>query len=392
MNFAGTPLDLYTHAAAKSISCRNFESFSQPKLDSVYLPETLSSLMSENSTGVKHFIEDDNRGAILPGVAATIDGVDFYLSVKGVGSTTDPFSFSRLDKTNVSNIVADSRLSERIRSMRSESARFITGELWLRGSPYGGQGLEHAATALNISEMADVTSINGFNIAPVVKIVFLPEELQHDIKQIFWYRRYGGSIVQELRLVPSSIRVYFHSGSAIGRNIRNVFDMFGISSNEKAYDFEINLIRSCIAMLTLFPRTLEWKEDGRYAGLDFNDVWLDKDAVVSPDGTVYFVDLEGIEKTSVGEAGVQDKIDEQIFRSLYEFMFAYEQIEHERSTRFGKSYDRKTQFEILLREALKDDSFIDLSKSGGSLKLIVRNKLSEERLNKVFPILDRDVV
>ena len=51
------------------------------------------------------------------------------------------------------------------------------------------------------------------------------------------------------------------------------------------------------------------KINGRYTGLDFNDVWLDKDAVISPDGTVYFVDLEGIEERTVDADHVIDKIE-----------------------------------------------------------------------------------
>ena len=80
----------------------------------------------------------------------------------------------------------------------------------------------------------------------------------------------------------------------------------------------------------------------------FYDVWLDKDAVLAPDGTIYFVDLEGLEWITVGENNIHEKIRDQIYRSLYEFMYAYEQIERERSKRFGEMADRKVQFEYLL--------------------------------------------
>jgi hypothetical protein len=173
--------------------------------------------------------------------------------------------------------------------------------------------------------------------------------------------------------------------------MKRVFDMFVIDSNEKAYEFEMNFIRSCISLLTLFPRTMRLREDGRYSGLDFNDVWLDKDAVLAPDGTVFFVDLEGIEERVVDEKMVADKIEEQLHRSLYEFMFAYEQIENERASRFGPAGDRRMQFEMLVREAVKDDRFIDLTSEGGSLKLIIKNKLDEQKLNKSFSVVDRDV-
>jgi hypothetical protein len=69
-------------------------------------------------------------------------------------------------------------------------------------------------------------------------------------------------------------------------------------------------------------------------------------------------------------------------------MYAYEQIERERSARFGIMTDRKVQFEYLLREALKDDEVIDLEREGQSLELVVGNILGEQRLIKKFPIID----
>ena len=69
-------------------------------------------------------------------------------------------------------------------------------------------------------------------------------------------------------------------------------------------------------------------------------------------------------------------------------MFAYEQIERERSRRFGHVPDRKTHFEYLLREALKDDEVVDLAREGHSLMLVVGNILGEQGLIKKFPIID----
>ena len=196
-------------------------------------------------------------------------------------------------------------------------------------------------------------------------------------------------MVQEIRLVPSNVRIYFHSGSTVGGNIGSIFDLFGIDNNDKALDFLKNFVKSGIAFLTLFSRSIKNNGNGTYSGLDFYDVWLDKDAVLAPDGTIYFVDLEGLEWITVGENNVQEKINDQIYRSLYEFMYAYEQIERERSRRFGEMADRKVQFEYLLREALKDDEVVDLASEGQSLELVVGNILGEERLTKKFPIIDR---
>jgi hypothetical protein len=162
-----------------------------------------------------------------------------------------------------------------------------------------------------------------------------------------------------------------------------------LDNNDKAVDFLKNFVKSGIAYLTLFPRTIKRNEDGTFSGLDFYDVWLDKDAVLAPDGTIYFVDLEGLEWINVEEKKISEKIDDQIYRSLYEFMYAYEQIERERFARFGGVADRKLQFEYLLKETLRDDEVIGLASEGQSLKLVIGNILGEQRLTKKFPIMDR---
>jgi len=315
--------------------------------------------------------------------------MDFYLSVKGIGSTTNPFSTQLLGKDEICNLLKDPIMKDRIVNSEGIAPRYLTGELWLRGSPYGGQGLEHAATALKVSELAALTSIHGFRVAPVLKIVFLPPDLENEIKKIFWYRRFAGKMVQEIRLVPSNVRIYFHAGSTVGGNIHSIFDLFGLDNNDKAVDFLKNFVKSGIAYLTLFPRTIKRNEDGTFSGLDFYDVWLDKDAVLAPDGTIYFVDLEGLEWINVEEKKISEKIDDQIYRSLYEFMYAYEQIERERFARFGGVADRKLQFEYLLKETLRDDEVIGLASEGQSLKLVIGNILGEQRLTKKFPIMDR---
>ncbi len=389
MKLKGAPLNLDICETSEVLTNKHFQKFEMHEFERIYLPESMRPFTDLNPLGTKEFIVDDNRGAVSPLPSLKIDGTDFYLSIKGIGSTTNPFSTQLLGKAEVCSLLKDSSLKERIMSSEATAPRYITGELWLRGSPYGGQGLEHATTSMRVSETADLTSIHGFRVAPLVKIVFLPEDLDNEIKKICWYRRFRGRMVQETRLVPSNVRIYFHSGSTIGGNIRSVFNLFGIDNNDKALEFLKNFVKSGIAYLTLFARTLKSNMDGTFSGLDFYDVWLDKDAVLAPDGTIYFVDLEGLESITVKAKKIPEKIDDQIYRSLYEFMYAYEQIERERSARFGGWIDRKVQFEHLLKEALKDDEVIDLASEGQSLKLVVGNILEEKSLTKEFPIMDR---
>jgi len=390
MRLDGLPVRLTSYAAETRTSVR-FRQFPLPELDRVFLPALVASLVRASPLATQEFIEDDNRGAILREPVATLDGVPFYLSVKGIGSSVDPFSAGRLDREFVAQLSNDSTLRDRLaRAGTSETDRMITGELWLRGSPYGGQGLEHAQTALRVAERADLTSIAGFLIAPVVKIAFLPTELEEELRSVYWYRRYRGRFVQELRLVPSNVRIYFHSRTTVGGSARVLFDSFGLESPALARRFLVRFVRSTVAMLTLFARTLaRGPAPDAFRGLDFQDVWLDKDAVIAPNGSTYFVDLEGIDEVAVPRAGVPEKIQDQIFRSLYEFMFAYEQLDLERRRRFGDPAGRRERFEAGVLEALADDPFARPLLEARSLVLEVRNPLGEESLYTRFPLLDR---
>ena len=388
MRMKGLPLVLEAYDAHEVITNRHFREFDMQEFERFYLPESMRSFTDAEPSGTKGFIVDDNRGAVCPAPSMRIDGIDLFLSVKGIGSTTNPFSHKLFDKAEISGLVKDARLRERIVNSKGLAPRYITGELWLRGSPYGGQGLQHASTSMRVSEMADLTSIHGFRIAPLVKTVILPESLEREIKNVYWYRRFGGRIAQETRLVPSNVRIYFHSGSTVGGNVSSVFDLFEIENNEDALEFLNNFVKSGIAFLTLFARSMKDNLDGTFSGLDFYDVWLDKDAVLAPDGTIYFVDLEGLEWITLAKAAVLEKMEDQIFRSLYEFMYAYEQIERERSERFGEIMDRKAQLERIIRKALEEDEIVGLKRNGERLELVIGNILEEQSLTLNFPIID----
>jgi hypothetical protein len=383
------PLELAAYIG-KCITNRQFQAFDLRSMESFYLPRALTDLLDESPTETRAFIEDDNRGAILPDSVATLDGIEFYLSVKGVGSVIDPYSWRALDRSYAAELSDDPLVRERLRRHPPEpSDRIITGEVWLRGSPYGGQGLDHAATALKVSERARLTSVGGFLIAPVVKICLLPEELETRLRSIHWYRKFRGRMVQELRLVPSNVRIYFHGRSTVGQNVRHIFDLFSIESNAQAMRFETNFVRSTVAMLTLFARTMTLDTTrGKYVGLDYDDVWLDKDAVLAPDGAAYFVDLEGIVELALDKDMIREKIEDQVHRSLYELTFAYEQIEGERRRRFGIGGSRKGHFEGVLREALRDDPFVQVEASDGNVDLLIQNSCEEQYFYTKFRAVD----
>lgn len=386
----GTPVELLEFRAT-TLTNPQFRPFDLDRWDRFFLSPSMASLCDEAALGSVAMVEDDNRSAILPDPAATIDGRPFYLSVKGIGSSVDPFSLRPLDARYASELSDDADVRERLtRFSGPGTGGLITGELWLRGSPYGGQGLGHAETGLRVCVEADLTDLGGFRIAPIVKVAFLPFELERRIRSIHWYRRFPGRIVQELRLVPSNVRVYFHGRTTVGQNVAAVFDKFAVRSAESFHRFEVNFVRSGVALLTLFARTLARDPSAdRWSGLDFEDVWLDKDAVLAPDGTVFFVDLEGIARVSVEPGRLREKLDDQIYRSLYEFMFAYEQIAEEGARRFGAVGSRKRRFEGVLGEALRDDPTVRLRDEPLGAVLEVRNRLNDEGLYHRFSLVDR---
>ena len=389
MKIRGLPLKLDYYGAPEVLTSRHFQAYRMAEFERVYLPESMRPFVGASPLGSRDFVADDNRGAVSPDPFVSIDGTEFHLSVKGVGSTAHPFSRRPLGRAEVSAQVADPALRDRVLGAGKEGpGRYLTAELWQRLSPYGGQGLEHANYAMRASEMDDVTSIHGFRIAPLVKTVMLPRDLEENVRKVYWYRRFEGRMVQEARLVPSNVRIYFHSQFTVGGDTSSVFDFLEVDSETKARRFMENFVRSGIAFLTLFARSMAKNSDRTLSGLDFYDVWLDKDAVLAPDGTIYFVDLEGLEWVTVHEKDVKEKLYSQVFRSLYEFMYAYEQIERERFARFGGERDRKVQFARLLEEALRRDEVVEVVSKGKSLVLKVGNILGEERLAEEFRIVD----
>ena len=384
----GKSIKLYFLKTDEKKGNRNFEQDEISSVEGLFLPESIKQMFPEYKYSEMNLIEDDNRSAIFPDPFVTIGETDFFLSVKGIGSTTDPYSMELLSKANTLVLSRNESMSKRISNLNDSHGRFITGEVWLRGSPYGGQGEEHGLIALETSNMAQPLSINGFMVAPVIRLIYLPENMEKEIKNIYWYRKFKGRIVQELRLVPSNVRIYFHSYNTLGSNISRIFDMFSIGSNEQAIDFEINFIRSGLAALSIFARTMRIEMDGSFSGLDYFDVWIDKDAVVAPDGTLYFVDLEGVERNYILESKVRDKIDEQFYRSLYEFTFALEQFEQERERRFNDLSDRRIRFQILIREALRKDPILNVNLIENSLQITIGNSLNLEKLYRTITLID----
>src|SRR5439155_18624163 len=105
---------------------------------------------------------------------------------------------------------------------------FITGERWFGNTPYGGQAPDNAAIGLLTSLRAQEGQIAGFPVCPVVALVRLPNEYASIASQFYWYRRYVGTYWQEIRLMPSNVRVHCRSLVRLLVGTAGVLVMFGI--------------------------------------------------------------------------------------------------------------------------------------------------------------------
>src|SRR5438552_8787437 len=110
----GLPLNLNMYEASETLTNEHFREFKMSECERVYLPGGMGPFTDVVPKDTKEFVVDDNRGAVSTSSCLDIDGADFYLSVKGIGSTTNPFSHQLLGKAEICNLLKDSALKDRI--------------------------------------------------------------------------------------------------------------------------------------------------------------------------------------------------------------------------------------------------------------------------------------
>jgi len=128
--------------------------------------------------------------------------------------------------------------------------------------------------------MTSDASIHGFRFCPLVSIVGLPPEIDSRARGQFWYRRYEGPMVQEVRLLPSDVRLFHESRFTLGQDTDHVMACFGIGDERAFEDFLSKYLASGLSALTLWARSLR-PFAAVQAGLDLQGVWLDKDSVIA---------------------------------------------------------------------------------------------------------------
>jgi hypothetical protein len=299
-----------------------------------------------------------NRSAVLPDVRAVIGDREWMLSVKGVGAASLPYGALPIDDEL---------------AMGEPVGRAIAAESWMGEAPYGAQGSIGAAQALEVTALADTdATIGGASICPVIAIVTVPEE---HVRDVFWYRRHRGPYLQEHRLVPSDVRLYHGTGVALGRDPEEALRALGVDDEGAIDAFAERFLASGIAALTIWARTAR-ERDGVLEGLDFDDAWLDKDAVLAADGTIFLVDLESLEWTPVTHRmSAAQRIQRQIDRNYYELMFGLDAILDVRDRWLERESDPRARRESIAARAslaLAGDPFVELDDRGDTIDLCIR--------------------
>jgi hypothetical protein len=254
-------------------------------------------------------VPDGNRAAVLvdPSLEVELWGRRWALGVKGVGAGAPLYGDGPLDGLDE---------QPRLRPFLRES--------WMGESPFGGQGEPNARAAVARTDEAILGRLFGLPICPVLSVVEIPESL---VEGGHHYRRFDGPIVQEHRLVPSNVRLFHGSGPGLGREAGRYVVELGLDEPPTLHAFVERLLRSGLAALTLFARSLRTSTSGGLEGLDLDDAWLDKDALVAPDGTLHFVDLESLDWVSVPDAAsARARIARQLDRNAYDLLFAVDAI------------------------------------------------------------------
>lgn len=261
-------------------------------------------------------VADGNRSAILLGPRVRHAGREWLVSVKGVGALSPMFG-------------------------DEAGPRRIHGESWMGEAPFGGQGELGARTAVEVTSLAAHGGLRGAAICPVTSIVRVPDAAVD--RASFWYRRHRGPVLGEHRLVPSDVRVFHGSSRTLGRDPHGALDALGVRDADALDAFVERYLASGIALLTLAARSAR-EQDGLAVGLDFDDAWLDKDAVVAPDGTLSFADLETLAWQPLDVARMRRQLD----RNHYELFATLDVLLDVRDADAGGCVDRRARRESVM--------------------------------------------
>ncbi len=345
---------------------------------SVCLPMSCSKLAPEPALsrpvkGLKH----DNRSLILPGFTAKIAGRTYFLDVKGVGARSPVYGFGMPERPGAGRALHGSAVLDHWRT-RTGGGPVFTGELWFGNGPYGAHGTKESLDSIAITELCGggpaPNCLRGLWLCPVLFSTVLPDWVVKPESARYWYRKYRGSWSQHFRLVPGNIRLYFHSDCALGVAPGKALSIFGVDGKDSIDAFIDRYISSGLAALTLAARTAE-RSGEVFRLLDYDDVWLDKDSILAPDGTIHFADIEDLEWREYKDTdGVGRKVRRQFERNFFEFMFGLDVLVSESYLAGGQSPSpgqRRQDLAARFEAAVVGDRYLRTEPGRGGLDLLV---------------------
>jgi hypothetical protein len=306
-------------------------------------------------------IPDGNRGATVPDIRVQLWDREFFVGLKGTGARISMYDDGPLGLTG----------------MPVSHDPIFTSESWFGENPWGAMSHQGCMEDKVVTELAGPDGIHGFSICPMVRATPFPDWLMEEARSRFWYRRLDrpGPYYQQVRLMPSNVRLFYQSELALGRKTPGVLEAFKISSLEDLDHFMDNYIRSGIAALTLIPRTIRRDEKLGRVALDFSDVWLDKDSVVASDGTIFFADIEGLDWVPIrDDYEAKLRMKRQFDRNFYEFVYGLDCLLRERDQMANRRTPRialRLGLMARLELALENDNFVELKRTGKSLNISI---------------------
>lgn len=232
-------------------------------------------------------------GKLCGGRATTIDktvdieGQEFKINVKGSSARFDGKDDIVVNYFNIERIEDKNQRELLIKELKEKGFIDViaSNHCW-SNTPYGGQNQEYSCNALKLSD-AVFSDILKMHICPVLMVPGLDEGHIIDCGS---FGRYQGKYSQDIRLIPSNVRlepVPFDAG-VYGLS-KEIFRDIKVSKEE----FKKNIMTSIIQSLCLPFNTI--KEDGRKTSAYFyNGVNPKKDSAIAGNGVAYFSDLEGV--------------------------------------------------------------------------------------------------
>ncbi len=335
---------------------RNMERVRTSLEGAVLLPEGVA---PTTGTRAVRAIPEGNRATILEDAQVELWGRRWLVSVKGVGARAPMYDDDPAG----------------LGAPPAARGALFTSESWFGESPWGAMGRSVCEEDAALTALTGQEGIRGLHICPMARATPLPQWLMERAMAQWWYRRLDGGepYYQEVRLLPSDVRLFYQSESTLGRRTRPVLSAFGVEDEQGLDAFIDCYLRSGMAALTLVPRTVEEVEGRGVAALDYADVWLDKDSVLAPDGTLFFADIEGLEWVVMRDDDeVLARMRRQFERNLYEYLYGADRLLRERERMAGATRGREERRRDLgarLQLALERDPYVAVEGCGTHMDL-----------------------